>query len=753
MLAYSVPSFSQDAVSTNRNSNENISLSTDQNDGLKEIVVTAQRRTESLSRVPVSVAAFDGQDLQQRAITQTNQLQALVPGVTMITTNSSNEFDYAIRGQTVQAYSGSVPSVVVYMNEVPLSPKGTTGGALYDLAGLEVLKGPQGTLFGRNNTGGSVLIKTAKPTNQFEGFFSGRAGSFDHLSAQAAVNVPLIDNVLSIRLAGSLQKEDGYLRNVLNKTTLGDIDHKSMRVSIAFTPTDKLSNLVVFQYDKARGTEGNPQIFSHYKVGQTNNGVPLTSLTESFTNGQQSIYADLAKKNPYELYLLYTGPHKSKNMFFQNTTTYQISDEIQIKNIFGIVNSNSIVSNQLNASPFIILADLDPLNCCEGLNYNQKNWSEELQIQGKTNDGKLSYLVGMFLSSNKSINNWPFTFTGFSFYWRYSTIDYSKAIYSQATYDLSDLTGLPGLSATAGVRYTWERLGANQLPGGINTNAGNVLVQRSNESAPSWQFGLQYQASPSTLLYAVTRGSWRAGGFNNGGPGPDGLGNAFAKETTQDVEMGVKYDGRLADRPFRASLAGFTQWNQGYQATLYNRDANGTPSSGAINVKAARVRGVEFALDTKPFNWLQIGASAAYNDAVFTNPLGTSGGGFIGSLTNFANTPKFSAAAFASVDLPVPDALGSMKIRVDTYSVTETPFSNFTKSVMPDTTLPGYTRLDLRYEWNNVMKTGLNIAAFGQNVFNKQYWIGGFPLGFSQGTNTAIPSKPGSFGLELGYKF
>lgn len=716
---------------------------------IEQVVVTAQRRTQLLSRVPIADTAFTASDLQQRSISNTNELQSLVPGLTMITTDSSNEFDYAIRGQTLQAFSGSPPGVLAYMNDVPLSPHNETSGPLYDLAGIEVLKGPQGTLFGRNATGGAILYKTAQPTDTFGGYVKASGGSYNMAAVQGAVNIPVLPGLLDLRIAGSYQRQDGYVKNVLNNTTLGDIDNKSIRVTAKVTPTNALTSTFLFQYDQDGGTEAIPQIFSSYVPGQTNNGYPLTALAYILTGGAQAHYAALAKQNPYEEYLLYTGPHKARGMFLQNTTSYDINPDMQIKNIAGFVYSNAIISNQLNASPYIIMADLNPAHCCDGLNYVQSGWSEELQLIGNSSDNKLKYIFGFFASYNGERNIWPFDFAGFAYYWRYKTTDYSKALYSQETYDLSDLTGIHGLSITGGFRYTWEDLGVNQLPGGINYNPAYPLAQSMSESAPSWQVGLKEQLTNETMLYVVTRGSWRAGGYNDGSSANNA--NAFGMEKTHDVEAGVKFSGKLLGHPVQATGDVYSQWNDNYQTTLYTY-IGGNPGVTTVNVKSALTQGLELSFDGSVNSWLLLGGNAAFTSANFTNPYAT-GGGYSGRVTNFADSPHFSASLYAMAYLPVPEAWGDMSLRADTYTVSKTPFSNFVGSVIPDSTLPGYTTLNLRYQWDNIFGSSFSFAAYGKNVLNRFHWLGGFPLGFLDGTNTAIPAPPATFGIQVGYKF
>jgi len=144
--------------------------------GLEKIVVTAQRRSENLERTPVAVTVVSGDALVKQDIVTEADLRSAVPGLTVRASLNSNDLNYSIRGQTVDAFSGSQPAVLPYINEVQV---GSSGGAsaFYDLQSVQVLKGPQGTLFGKNSTGGAVLFTTAKPTDEFGGYFSASTGN------------------------------------------------------------------------------------------------------------------------------------------------------------------------------------------------------------------------------------------------------------------------------------------------------------------------------------------------------------------------------------------------------------------------------------------------------------------------------------------------------------------------------------------------------------------------------------------------
>ena len=179
---------------------------------LEEVVVTAQRRTDTIERTPVSLAVIGGDEMRERAIVSEMDLQNMA-GITVKAAQNGNQLNYAIRGQTVDAFSSSRPSVLPYINEVQIGL--ASSSAFYDLESIQILKGPQGTLFGRNSTGGAVLFTTAKPTDEFEGY--------------------------------------GWQDNLFLNETLGGIERKSARVSLTLNPTDSVSNEFVATYYEADG--------------------------------------------------------------------------------------------------------------------------------------------------------------------------------------------------------------------------------------------------------------------------------------------------------------------------------------------------------------------------------------------------------------------------------------------------------------------------------------------------------------------
>lgn len=219
--------------------------------GLEEIVVTARRREENLQEIPVAVSAFTPELLQAKGISQPYDLIGNVPGLTVQGGSASrNDVLFFIRGQG-QTF-GSNPSVIQYYNDVPVNPNSTTGGVMgtfYDLDNIQVLKGPQGTLFGRTTTGGAVLVNAKRPGYEFDGFVEVKAGNYSAREYTGAINIPLIDDMLAIRIAGNVSSHNGYSKSYITGQDLDDRNRDSFRVGVLFEPTEWLSNYTLYEHN------------------------------------------------------------------------------------------------------------------------------------------------------------------------------------------------------------------------------------------------------------------------------------------------------------------------------------------------------------------------------------------------------------------------------------------------------------------------------------------------------------------------
>ncbi|MFT3964574.1 MAG: TonB-dependent receptor plug domain-containing protein [Sphingobium sp.] len=749
------------------------------------IVVTARRRDETLARVPIAITAIGSEDLVKRAVTTDADLQRTVPGLTIRQTQGNNSLTYSLRGQSADIFSGSPSAVVTYLNEVPTPVSGAS--TFFDLQSVQVLKGPQGTLFGRNATGGAVLFTSARPTNNLEGYGRLRYGNFNRFEAEGALNIPIVEDKVLLRGAFNLSYADGFIHNLYTGDDLGKINRESARLTLTLRPVEGVSNTTMVQYVNSQGTNtGASYTYSVYAPGETNNGRALSAGAgflfgpgldliagpgawaaylaahpKAYAPGLLAYVDEQRRLGPYVTNHPSRAEHFGEQWNVTNTTEIELGDTLKLRNIFGLVDSFTQSDQpQLGAPYATILTENAPRGQYGNID-DLRSYSEEIQLQGRA--GALEFIVGAYFQRQRVNSLYPQTYfdlspnPGFPTYaTNYFRIkNHTDALYAQGSYDLTSL-GLRGVKFTAGFRYTRERVHGLQLPG--SDNFGSPEQRRTYED-PSWEVGLEYQANPDILVYLKTRGSFRSGGYN-GTLDPVGItalgGSPFFKsETTQDIEGGLKYNGRVLGRPATFNLALFHQWIQNVQRVEFpDPDGPGPIASIAFttNVPAERVRGLELEASFMPAQWLHVGGQLAITDAKFTrNTVNLFGTDF--SYGPVGDTPKSSGTLWGELFAPVDDAIGQISLRGELYSQTGQYFSNAADTIAPRTRLPGYTLVNGRLSWNGIMGSKVSAAVYGENLFDQEYFVGGMQLAVALGQNGAVVGKPRTYGVELSFKF
>jgi iron complex outermembrane receptor protein len=751
-----------------------------------DIVVTAQRREEKLSRVPVSVVAYGSEALQTRNITSEQDVGTLVPGLQVKNGQNSNQLSYSLRGQSLDPFSGTSPAVLPYLNEAPYNP-GNTSTAFFDLGSIQVLKGPQGTLFGRNATGGAVLYTTPMPGDVFSGYLIARGASRDYVQIQGAVDLPIVSDKLAIRIAFDGTRGDGYVRNINTNNTLGDKNSRSGRLTVLLKPSEAITNTTILQYDRVRGTEGVGGIYTYYSattpqfVSDGTTRTPASGLTNTlaaiygnndgpaapgFFPGAVEGYTRFTRDNPRKVWLQYDLPHRARNIFTSNTTEFEIGDNARIKNIFSYMNGRARTPGNLGGGPFgslwlFKLAGINATGVPGGQTFRSKTFSEELQLQGSTLDDRLNYTAGLFYSNQKRFEIIPINIGAdvvpggiADISYAYRNRQTSKAVYAQVDYKITDQ-----LTATLGGRYTWEKVSIRQAPGnvfGVDPNSA-AARQSKNLSAPAWTASLQYQIDPNNMVYISQRGSFRSGNLNGTvAPFIDPLtgnpANQFKNEKVRDFELGYKFNGRLGDMPVQFNVAGYHVIVKDAQRALYAL-VGGAPAGFTVNVPEAKTTGVEIDGAIGLASWLNVGFNVAYTDARYTKrsvPIP-----FVGNLLvdSYPDAPKWAGGVNAEVTFPVPENVGKVSLRGDYYGQTSFFFSNTNGTSTPGTKLPGYYRLDARLNWKEIMDTDVSAALFVRNLTDNTYYISGYALGASNGVNTAYAGEPRTYGVELSVRF
>jgi iron complex outermembrane receptor protein len=723
-------------------------------DELSEVIVTARRREESLEKVPVSEVVLSADALRDAGIKDERDLLFVIPGLQITYGQDGNQMAFAIRGQTLDPVSGSPPGVNVYIDNIALNGNVESANGLYDMGNVEVLKGPQGTLFGRNATGGSVLYNTAMPSDTYGGNIDAKFGDYNLRDFEGAVTIPVVPGKLDLRFAGDVLNYDGYETNVQDGRHPGTTNYQSGRVSMLFTPTDDLKSSTVVQYSKEQGLELLSEVYAVASPGQTNGGQALGDTAYLVTGGAILNYLNTTQKQNgiYKVDTLFgSEPNANHSLLAENTTTYDITPNLQLKNIIGLTAAVTLEGANNTGAPYNVLNLVHPADCCgkhgiDSFHFNQDNWSEELQFLGNSANDELKYVFGGYAANQYEYYDYPVDFAGTILNYEYNTNDLTKGLYGQVTYDLSRLTGITGLSTTEGIRYTWENLSQSQgakglFPGGPN--------QHSAEGDKSWTDGLEYQITQQQLIYVANRGSWRAGGYDDQSPYNNF--NFFGPEQTYDFEVGTKFSGQIYDHPARVNVAVFDQISSNVQKNIY-LTVGGVPSSSTLNVPQMIDKGVELDGEYHVTKWLRVGGNGAYNFAKFTKPYVE----LLGSttrVTDVTNTPKWQMSFFVKTILPTPDAMGQMSLKADTYTQSDDYFSSFYFAQVPGSKVTGYTLLNFHYDWEGIYGSNVALSAYVKNALDRQFFLGGLPTMATDGENTAIPGPPRSFGVELNYTF
>ncbi|HEY6870205.1 MAG TPA: TonB-dependent receptor, partial [Novosphingobium sp.] len=588
-----------------------------------DIVVTARRVSERQQDVPVAVTALQSAQIQRLGVQSPIDLRQAVAGLGV--TSSAGRMStpvYAIRGQragdTVMTQDAPV---AIYQDEVLIAPPAGGNLGLFDLENVQVLKGPQGTLFGRNTTGGAVLFTSARPTDRLEGQVKVGYGNNQAWEGLAVLNVPLSDS-LRVRGAVTYNKNNGfgtYYAGPAAGQHTSDRDEIAARLSIAFEPTPWLKTLTIGAYAKHidHGTPfvllGTPRPFGAADFVFNN---PL-NLPNLFPQGTlAAAQAAQRQHSPYDGATGLINPGNRYEVYsVTNTTTIELSDTLTFKNIFGY---RKLKYSERNDYDGTVLPIIDAIN-----GTHAENFTEEAQFQGKAFDNKLDYIAGIYFLHQSGDDGSGPNNGGLGIPGQMATLQFAQAPayqvgalrnisfsgFGQVNYKLTDT-----LKATAGIRYTMDRRSIDVGSGALDA-AGNLTVCNFTDSlgnplpatfaacrqtnqrtftSPSWQLGLDWKVDPATLVYITSRHSFRSGGFNLRGASNSAIAAYFSPESVTDIELGLKRDWELgADLRLRTNLAGYYQWYKNIQRNISVRNASGQIGNQTVNAAKAHIYGLE----------------------------------------------------------------------------------------------------------------------------------------------------------------
>jgi len=727
------------------------------------IVVTARRKEESIQSVPVSVQAFGAETLAKQNIRTTTDLQRLVPGVVFNASGADTNTTFTIRGQGRAAVGTISPSVQSYINEVALPAWGSIIPT-YDISNVQILKGPQGTLFGRNTTGGAVLVYSQTPRYEFGGYASATLGDYNWHELEGALNVPIVQDKVALRVAGQYRKRDGYTKaGVPGQDDANTVNSRSFRVSLLLEPIDGVRNTTIYDFSWARAIQ--TQVPTELASGITYDFLPSlgidpndvrTLLDRSKAGGHRKYYSDLDQFD------------RSKIQGLTNITELSLN-EISIKNIFAYRWSRILSISDTDASPF---GYTDCFLCAHA----DDQISNELQVSTSVLDDTMSILLGGFYLRNKpeARNALGLAFGAPEFtppaalrnvygvMMDQQDKNSTRAVFLSIGQKLDWV--LPGLKLNLSGRYTWDRSStcADGRPGPAEPYASyEDCVDSPTSSTPkskfkkfTWSAGLDYQASQGLFLYGVARTGYRAGGANT-----PVLGallrpyQTFAPQTVTDFEIGMKADYDIAGARARTNVSAFASKFRKLQLSASgipnNLDGDNNPlneptfTSLNLNVGEGKTRGVEIDGFIMPFQDLRLSYAGSYlYGKISYAPIGI--GAIDTSNTRFNYAPSTSITL--AVDYTVRDVLGGeLNFNVNWYRI-----SGFRIDFARN---PGYNLLNASVELAKLAGSGLTVQLFGQNLANKTYFTNPNSSGQYPGYQTWMPGPPRMYGVRASYHF
>jgi iron complex outermembrane receptor protein len=761
---------------------------------LEEVIVTAQRREERLQTVPLAAHAFNEQQLETHHIEDATDLSKIVPSLSAAE-SSRDEENYVIRGMSGSgaSLSGQQVAVPTYFSEVPL-PIGDGGGPgrYFDLQNVQVLNGPQGTLFGRNSTGGAVLFEPKHPTDDFEGYAQLQFGNYSDVGYEAAINVPIVPDKLMVRAAGTFEQRDGYTKNLTTGQDQDDRDYTSERLSVLFRPIDGLENLtVVDRYDSH--TNGGSNHLANINPFATVPKLLGASLVNALA-AQQAV-------GPYETYSDVQGLDKIEATGVANITTWDPLENLTFRNIFGWRSFKQLNRFDYDGTALKIL-DFDtcssPATCHtrspgDAWSTNVEQYTEEPQIQGKLFGDRLQYTVGYFYlhadSPGSSYQHQTSVFGSVTDVNNF-LVDDSRAGYFQFTYGLDDY--IPGLKFTGGYRFTNDTrsLTVSQIAnfkcttgatGTLAPSPGTTTVcDRSltlNTDTDSYTVGAEYQVTPDMMLYVTHRQGYRAGGLNplaaptlTANPPIPNASSLFVyqPEIARDTEIGVKSDWRFNGMSLRANVDAYNldldnaQLNQSFSVV----STSGVVStvSALTNAGTANVKGIEADFTFIPVKPLTLTASYAYTDATYsafldyTHLVNGSPSLSSGRVFPFAPRNKFNISA--RYELPLDEAYGNLSATLSWVHKSSVILALAPTIIVAGRTItdPFGTQgdtdvLDLSFDWTKIWGSDFDGRFFITNLTDTVYRIGGGYLYSSLGTDQVIYNEPRMIGVQIRYSF
>lgn len=688
------------------------------NSGLEEIVVTAQRRSESLQKTPISILAMTGADLEKKGVLDITDLRSQVPSLQVTPhPNSATTARVFIRGIGNNDDQITVdPSVAVYLDGIYVARGQGLSAEIAEIERIEVLRGPQGSLYGRNATGGAINYITKAPAlDTFSAKQTFAYGNYDQFRSRTRVNIPVGDT-LAIELAYLHSQKDGYVRNLgTGVPRFGDQRRDAYHAAVLWQPSATFN--LRYTYDRSDMNDT-----PAYMVA-----APFYPLMADRPTAGSPAVRDLQ-------------PNNVVSQGHSLIATWNVAEDLTVKSLTGYRKLTNVTYQDYMtgaAGPFPLFVTT--------FDQHQSQWSEELQLIGSAFDHQLEYVLGAYGFDEKA-DSFDLTIpTGRSTLRRTATVhNKAYALYGQVTWRPA---GLKGLYLTGGLRWSRDERHATldqvvvplagsptALPQGVGNNSYSNL-------SPSVTLG--YDVNPDVTVYAKWARGYKTGGYNLRASTIARFEQGFGPETLDSFEIGIK--SSWLDNRLRANLAMFRSNYKNIQTNVQT-DPTNPAVTDVFNAGRARIQGIELDLTAKPSPNLTLSANYAYLDAKYlkiTDPLT---GADITANYVFVEAPRHTLTVGAEYRFP-ETPIGRFTANVD-YFMQSKKFSatGDARYVIGD-----YGLLNARLTLSDI-PVGVGkwrLSAFGKNLTDEKYYV----AHYSAGLPAAMFGDPRTYGVELTFEF
>ena len=673
---------------------------------LEEVVVTAQKRSESAQTVPISLTAFSGETLESLGVQETRDLPLVTPGLVISQISSAQ---ITLRGvSTSNLNLSGDPGVGVYLDDVYIARASAAFQDFFDTDRIEVLRGPQGTLFGRNTPGGVISIYSRAPSFESDGKLTATYGSEDLLRVEGAFGGAIVDDFLAGRIAFVRERRDGWLTNLFDNDDVDDKDLTSVRIGFRLQPSEAVSMVLRADYSKDKGTGS---VFKATKPGLANaiGGVSPIGRRDAI-NANDRFTKDTRNKGAS----LRVNWDFAENWTLSSITGYRVHET---------ADTGDLDDTQLQTAYF------------DNLSYS-RTLQQELQVTSTSVEG-LDWVAGVFAwwEDADATLDFPFPLFGIRPLTLSDIETFSIAGFFQGSYYVTEKARI-----TAGLRYTKDDKEFVRNFSLIPVFSNAIDTSSRKDSAWTPRVGIDYFFRDDVMGYVNYTRGFKSGGFNGAGRQPN-----YSPEYVNAVEAGVK--STLLDGRLRLNAAAFHYDYKDVQALRIVQ-----AGSAIDNAASGTIKGGEIELTAAPTErlGLRIGLSyldARYDEYLTNDPLANNAPVDLTGKT-FPRSPEWTVNAAINYTAPLPGG-GSLDFGADSQNRSEVFFDQFNRADVGEKSISilnaRVTYRDAGGKWR--------ISAYGRNLSDKFYTESRFAIAELGGTVLGVVAPPRNYGLEVGYEF